>query len=575
MKKAPIIIVLLLLLFYCCTDREQEEAANYCRYVNPLIGTADNGHTFPGACVPFGMVQVSPETGRYEWKYCSGYNFEDDSIIGFSQTHLNGTGMADLGDILMMPFSGDPGEYRSSFKKESEKASPGYYAVHLADFDIEVELTASPRTAFHRYTFNSDKPARMAIELQSGLGNPHVSVAEVNMPDHRTICGHHVVSAWVKRHVFYSIEFDKPYTVIEELPIEGKEPARKLIVEFNLQKGETLQTKVGLSSVSIEGAQAALEKENPDWNFAQVKQSAENKWNDLLSKVEITGTEDQKRNFYTSLYHLYIQPNNIADVDGKYRGADDQVYTAGNGAYYSTFSLWDTYRAAHPLYTILTPEKVDGFVQSMLAYEKAQGYLPVWTLWGKENHCMIGNHSIPVIVDAYLKGFSGFDPEEAYSAIKKTSDTKHEKADPEIYTKYGYYPFDLIAVESVSRTLEHVYDDYCVAQLAKALGKTEDYEVFMKRAGYYKNLFDPQTKLMRGKDSKGEWRTPFNTFLLSRSGTSGGDYTEGNAWQYTWHVQHDVEGLIAMSGGNEAFVTKLDSLFIWRQKLIIRALCMM
>lgn len=305
----------------------------------------------------------------------------------------------------------------------------------------------------------------------------------------------------------------------------------------------------------------ALKKENSGWDFAKIKDEAYSTWNNLLSKVDVEGTNEQKTNFYTSLYHLYIQPNNIADIDGKYRGVDDKVYTSPSGAYYSTFSLWDTYRAAHPLYTILSPEKVDGFIQSMLSHYKAQGFLPIWTLCGKENYCMIGNHSIPVIADAFLKGFNGFDAEEAYRAVKMSSTQNHRNSDWTTYDKYGYYPFDIITVESVSRTLESAYDDYCIALMAKKLGKDEDYAYFMKRANYYKNLFDPGTKLMRGKDSKGHWRTPFNTFLLSHAGTAGGDYTEGNAWQYTWHVQHDVEGLIRVMGGKEAFATKLDSLF--------------
>lgn len=549
-----------LIILSSCTEKSNNKD-NYLIFVNPLIGTADNGHTFPGACVPFGLIQAGPETGRYEWRYCSGYNYEDNSIIGFSQTHLNGTGCPDLGDILMMPFCGDVKEYKSSFSKDTEKASPGYYAVQLADFGIDVELTATQRTAFHKYTFQGEGPVRLAIEPQSGLGNPQIVQSDIDTSDPKRITGHNQVKAWVERRVFYAIEFDTPYRMIKEEQAENKELAKRLVLEFEPDQNRTLQVKIALSSVSTEGAIASLEKENPHWNFAAVKKDAENQWNDLLSNVRITGTDDQKINFYTSLYHLYIQPNNIADTDGHYRGADDRIYTAPNGVYYSTFSLWDTYRAAHPLYTILTPEKVDGFVQSMLAHYKAQGYLPIWTLWGKENHCMIGNHSIPVIVDAYLKGFVGFDAEEAYQAIKESAHTKHEKADPLVYDKYGYYPFDITTVESVSRTLEHAYDDYCVAQMAKALGKTEDHEFFMKRANYYKNLLDPETKLVRGRDSKGNWRTPFNTFLLSHSGTSGGDYTEGNAWQYTWHVQHDVEGFIDLIGGNEAFVTKLDSLF--------------
>lgn len=552
-------IIVVLLMFCSCADKLVEEE-NYIKYVDPFIGTADNGHTFPGACVPFGMVQASPETGRYQWRYCSGYNYEDTSIIGFSQTHLNGTGCPDLGDILMLPFTGEPTEYKSSFAKDTEKASPGYYGVTLADFGVDVRLTATERTAFHEYTFHHDTPARVMIEPQSGLGNPKILATEIDTSNNRKITGHNHVGAWVDRHVFYTIEFDAPYDIIVQEQAENKKSAQRLVLEFDLKGKKTLQAKIALSSVSVQGAEANLQNESLGWSFAKVRESAGKKWNTQLSKVKVTGTDNQKRNFYSSLYHLYIQPNNIADVDGKYRGANDSVFIS-SGEYYSTFSLWDTYRAAHPLYTILIPEKIDGFVQSMLAHHKAQGYLPIWTLWGKENHCMIGNHSIPVIVDAYLKNFSRFDAEEAYRAIKESSTINHKNSDWETYNRYGYYPFDIEREESVSKTLESAYDDYCVALMAKALGKTEDYDYFMKRAGYYNNLFDPGTKLMRGRDSKGNWRTPFNSFRLSHAGTSGGDYTEGNSWQYTWHVQQDVEGLIGLMGGNEAFVTKLDSLF--------------
>ena len=382
------------------------------------------------------------------------------------------------------------------------------------------------------------------------------------MPDDYTIIGNNEVTEWVQRQYFYVIKFDKPYKVEEELPIQEGERAKRLILSFDGDGETVVQAKVAISSVSIEGALASLEKENPDWNFESVRQATVNQWNELLSRAQVSGTEVEKINFYTSMYHLFIQPNNIADLDGKYRGADDKVYTSPTGAYYSTFSLWDTYRAAHPLYTILAPERVDGMVQSMIAHYKVKGALPIWTLWGKENYCMIGNHSIPVIVDAYLKGFRGFNVEDAYEAIKGSSVVSHLNSDWETYNKYGYYPFDIINVESISRTLESGYDDYCVSQMAKALGKMDDYEYFKKRSEFYKNLFDPQTKLMRGKDSNGKWRTPFNPLLLSHASTSGGDYTEGNAWQYTWHVQHDVPGLIDLMGGKEIFADRIDSLFL-------------
>lgn len=538
-------------------------------YVNPLIGNADNGHTFPGACVPFGLIQVSPESGTGSWRYCSGFNYDDDFIDGFTQTHLNGTGLPDLGDVLMLPYCGNLPDsvYRSRYNKETQKASAGYYSVDLTDAHVGVELTATSRTAFHKYLFKDGTP-RILLDLQRGLVNDmerlhtHVLNANISMPDEYTIIGNNEVTEWVQRQYFYVIKFDKPYKVEEELPMQEGEKAKRLILSFDGDGETVIQAKVAMSSVSIEGALASLEKENPDWNFENVRQGTVNQWNELLSRAQVSGTEVEKINFYTSMYHLFIQPNNIADLDGKYRGADDKVYTSPTGAYYSTFSLWDTYRAAHPLYTILAPERVDGMVQSMIAHYKVKGALPIWTLWGKENYCMIGNHSIPVIVDAYLKGFRGFNVEDAYEAIKGSSVVSHLNSDWETYNKYGYYPFDIINVESISRTLESGYDDYCVSQMAKALGKADDYEYFKKRSEFYKNLFDPQTKLMRGKDSNGKWRTPFNPLLLSHASTSGGDYTEGNAWQYTWHVQHDIPGLIDLMGGKEIFAGRIDSLFL-------------
>lgn len=564
MKKLLINLIFPLILISCSV----EEAQDYAKYVNPFIGNADNGHTFPGACVPFGLVQVSPESGTGSWRYCSGFNYDDDFIDGFSQTHLNGTGLPDLGDVLLFPFCANftDSVYHSRYDKDSQNASAGYYSVDLTDAHVNVELTATDHTSFHRYTFKEGEP-RILLDLQRGLVNSmdrlhtHVLNAQMSMPDEYTIIGSNEVTEWVRRQYFYVIKFDKPYKVEEQLPMQAGEKAKRLILSFEGSANEVVQVKVAISSVSNDGALASLKKENPGWSFGEVRQEAANKWNELLSRVQVTGTDEEKMNVYTSLYHLFIQPNNIADLDGKYRGADDSVYTSSNGAYYSTFSLWDTYRAAHPLYTILAPERVDGMVQTMIDHYKVQGILPIWTLWGKENYCMIGNHAIPVIVDAYLKGFRGFDVDEAFEAIKNSSMVSHLNSNWEVYNQYGYYPFNIIEVESVSRTLESCYDDYCVSQMAKAMGKDEDYEYFKKRSEFYKNLFDPQRKLMRGKDSNGNWRTPFNPFLLSHASTSGGDYTEGNAWQYTWHVQHDVQGLIDLMGGKEAFVAKLDSLF--------------
>ena len=567
MKKLFFIPILIGLLLGCDSEAQVDD---YCQYVNPFIGNADNGHTFPGATVPFGFIQVSPETGNNSWRYCSGYNYEDTEILGFAQNHLNGTGCSDLGDILMLPFSGEtlPENRKAKIDKSTETASPGFYYVQLPDYKVDVELTATQRTAFHKYTFNDDKPANILLDMQSGVVwsteaiSKHVLFANMDMPDNYTITGHQEVTNWVRRQYFYVIKFDKPYTVKEELPpLAETEKAKRLILGFDLKAGESVQVKVAISTVSVDGAIKSMETENPDWNFTDIYKKAHSLWNELLSRAQVTGTDDQKTTFYTSMYHLLLQPNNIADVDGSYRGPNDSVYISPTGNYYSTLSLWDTYRAAHPLYTIIVPEKVDDMVQTMLSHQKVQGFLPIWALWGKENYCMIANHAVPVIVDAYLKGFKGFDAEEAYQAIKTSLTVKHRYSDWDVYMKYGYYPFDIIKMESVSKTLESVYDDYCAAQMAKALGKTEDYEYFSKRADFYKNMFDPETKMMRPKDSDGNWRTPFNPFQLAHNASVGGDYTEGNSWQYTWHVQHDPQGLIELMGGKEYFAQKLDSLF--------------
>lgn len=565
-KKAGILSAVLFITA-CSGHRNETQIGG--DYVNPFIGNADNGHTFPGACVPFGMIQASPETGNDSWRYCSGINFEDDSIIGFAQTHLNGTGCSDLGDILLLPFSGNKndGIYKNRFDKNSQQASPGYYAVTFSGEDIIAQVTATEHTSFYKFTYNREAEANLLVDLQSGVVwhqqalRNHVLSATMEMPDAYTLVGHQEVKNWVRRHYFYIIKFDKPYTVKEELPRKEGEKASRLILSFDLEKGEALQSKIALSTVSVEGAAASLEKENNGWNFDSVKVQAREKWDTLLSRVEVKGSLEQKINFYTSLYHAFIQPNNIADTDGRYRGVNDSIYQSATGNYYSTFSLWDTYRAIHPLYTILIPEKAGGMVQSMLDHYKIQGFLPIWTLWGKENYAMIGNHAVPVIAEAYLKGLGGFDGKEAFDAVKTSLTVSHRKSDWEAYTKYGYYPFDKIEVESVSRTLESAYDDYCAAQMAKALGLENDYAYFTARSEFYKNLFDPATRLMRGKDSDGKWRTPFDPFLLSHAATCGGDYTEGNAWQYTWHVQHDPGSLIELMGGKDAFVTKLDSLF--------------
>ena len=536
-------------------------------YADPMVGTAYTGHTFPGAAYPFGFVQPSPHTGNFGWEHCSGYNNDDERIWGFGQNHLNGTGVPDLGDLMMMPFSGKASpDFRSAWDKETEEAEPGYYSVSLTDNAVDVELTASPHVAMHRYSFNGDV-ARVFIDFQSAQTSSeqqydtHVLEAEVNFEDPQTISGHHHVTGWVTRHFYYVIEFDTP--VIDTVRIAGapENKAPQYVLSFP-DDARTVQVKVAMSTVSVDEAKANMQAEVPGWDFDAVRSAARNEWNRYFNLIWAEGTEDQLANLYTSFYHLLIQPNNMADVSGTYRGADDRVCQAASGRHYSTFSMWDTFRAAHPFYALLMPEMDAAFVGSMLDQCDQQGFLPIWALWGKENYCMIGNHAVPAVVDACLKNLPGVDRERAYRAVKKSLTEPHFKADWDIYDRYGYYPFDLIREESVSRTLECGYDDYCAALLAKELGYEDDYEFFMKRSQYYRNVFDPSTGLMRGKDSKGNWRTPFDKFHLSHAGTAGGDYTEGNAWQYTWHVMQDVDGLVDLMGGREKFLTKLDSLFV-------------
>ena len=556
--KTTISEIKLILLFFILHNSVYAEtkSKDFTKYVNPFIGTTKFGHCSPSSCVPFGLIQAGPETGNFDWEYAAGYQYNDSTVYGFSQTRLNGTGVPDLGDLLILPFNGgiEQEVYYSRINKERENASPGYYTVKLEDSDINVGITASEHVAFYHIAYNSDKEQHLLIDFQSALVNSknkiftHVENSEISFESPFIISGHTKTNEWVNRTYYYTIEFNKPFERKTLLPKRNDlEKAPRYILDFNTKSGGDLYIKISLSSTSIEGAKRNLKAEIPEWNFEEIKEDAKDKWNNYLSRIEIEGAEAQKNSFYTSLYHLLIQPNNISDV--------------GEKAFYSTFSLWDTYRAAHPLYTILCPEHVDDFINSMLNQYNYQGFLPIWALWGEETYCMIGNHAVPVIVDAFLKGFKGFDKEKAYEAIKRTLIENHKGSDWEIYDKYGYYPFDLIKTESVSKTLESCYDDYCASLYAKVLGKEKDYEFFKKRSDYYKNLFDPETSLMRGKDSGGKWRIPFNSLELSHASMWGGDYTEGNAWQYTWHIQHDIKGLVDLMGGKEPFITKLDSLF--------------
>ena len=575
MKKTILLCSLALAgAFASCGNQSQTDATqmDYTQYVNPFIGAADNGHTFPGATTPFGMIQTSPVTGAVGWRYCSEYVNNDSIIWGFTQTHLNGTGCMDLGDVLVMPVTGERTRawdgYRSHFSKDQESATPGYYSVLLEEPNVKAELTASTRVAFHRYTYNNADQAAVLIDLQHGPawneGQYHsqVRACETNWEDDQTLVGHVNNSVWVHQDYFFVVKFNRPVTEKINLEMGETEKGQRIVSGFDMEPGDELLMKIALSTTSIEGAKKNMEAEIPGWNFESTRQAAKESWNNYLSRINVTGTKDQLINYYTCFYHALIQPNQISDVDGMYRNAKNEVVKTGGDAFYSTFSLWDTYRAAHPFYTIMVPERVDGFVNSLVENGEAQGFIPIWALWGKDNYCMVANHGVAVVAEAYRKGFRGFDAERALNIMKRTQTESHKlKSDWETYMKYGYFPTDLIRAESVSSTLESVYDDYAVWDMATRMGKTEDVEYYGKRKDFYKNLFDTQTQFMRPRNADGSWKTPFDPSNVGHSESVGGDYTEGNAWQYTWHVQHDIPGLIALFGGKKPFLNKLDSVF--------------
>jgi predicted alpha-1,2-mannosidase len=557
----PYSIILSILLF-SCTAKEPKQI-DYTQFVNPFIGTEGTGHTFPGPCMPFGMLQPGPDNVNEGWDYSSGYQYKDSMILGFSQTRANGTGISEFGDVLLQPFTAEKNEsFGESYFKESEKASPGYYTVILKN-KVKVELTCTERVALHQYTYPTSD-AKLSVDLQHGLRfltDSLVLESEVKIENNQTISGWCHTKNWVERKYFFTIQFNQPFTSSTLLERKAKEAAPRYVLHFDL-KDKLLQTKIALSTVSVEGARNNLLKELPGWNFQQTVAHAKATWNNYLSRIEIEADQKQKEIFYTCMYRLFIQPSNIADKDGKYRAADDAIRTAKDGTYYSTLSLWDTYRAAHPLYTLIAPERVNGFINTMIEHSKAAGFLPIWTAWGKDNYCMIGNHAIPVIADAYQKGFTGFDAEEAMKQMVKSTTENHFNSNWTLLNKYGYYPFDSLNNEAVSRTLEHGVDDYCIALMAGKMGKKDIAAAYAKRSAYYKNLYDSSSKHMRGKDSKGNWRLPFDPLMATSPMNNPGDYTEANAFQYFWTpAQYDVEGITNLLGGRHQFTAQLDSFF--------------
>jgi putative alpha-1,2-mannosidase len=529
----------------------QPAKQDYTQYVNPFVGTGGHGHVFLGANVPFGHIQAGPTQKKQGWDWCSGYHYSDSIIIGFGQMHLSGTGIGDLGDIALLPVTQN-NEREVKFSHKAEYATPGYYAVTLAN-GVRVELTATLRTAFHRYTFPADvKQEQVVIDLSQGIGWDKMTACSMKQEGRNTVVGSRFSTGWAKdQRVYFVAEFSQPIT---HQTTEGD-----TLSVFSFEPtGQPLMVKVGISSVSIDNARKNLQQESPNWAFNTVVADAQKAWNKELGKIDIqTDNASDKRIFYTGLYHTMTAPSVFNDVNGEYRGADGKTYH-GDFTPYTTFSLWDTYRAAHPLMTLIHPEKQRDIAQTMLHIAQQQGRLPVWFLEGNETDCMVGNPGIPVLIDIALKGFD-VDKHAVLEAAKKTQLFGDRGLD--LLKKYGYLPYDLEPTnETVAKGLEYALADGCIARLAKALKAKKDYKYFLKRSQSYRDYyFDKQTKFMRGIDSKGRFREPFDPFKVIHRAD---DYTEGTAWQYIWLVPHDVHGLISAFGGDKPFTNKLDSLFI-------------
>lgn len=596
--KAYFISFVLFLLCSCSSYMIEER--DYTQYVNPFIGTQGEGHCFPGATVPMGMVQLSPESytdyyHQYENARVAGYQYNDPYLIGFTHTHLNGTGCPSLADILLMPLGSDSisgierADFKSTYDKSSEQASPGFYHVYLKDHKVDVSLTATPHVGIHKYLFDNSDTASLLIDLQYGVKwninaiCDNVLEASQEFIDEYTLTGYRRAEQWTDRKLFYVIKFSHPIVSKIKLAAPGKknEMAPRYMLKFDMKGNNELIVKVSLSVTSIAAAINNMEQELEETvTFDELKEMARKQWNDILSVIDVNVEKDKKISFYTSLYHMYVQPNNLADINGMYRAENDSIYKARSGKFHSTFSLWDTYRAAHPLYTILTPNLVSELGASLLeAYyhkvvdkdnpNEANPYLPRWGLWGKEVHTMIGNHAVNVLVDARLKGIKpiGYSDAEMYEAIKTTLTKPHYRNHVEVIEKYGYIPLDVsFSViddnrETVSRLLEGTLNDYAMAQYAKLLGNKEDYEFFEERSKIYKNVYDKSTGFMCGRYASGKFRKIDDYSLAVGEWVPCSDYTEGNPWHYLFHVQQDIPKLIELMGGEKLFKEKLDSMF--------------
>lgn len=566
------------------------KATDYTKYVNPFIGTqtddtgALSGSTFPGPTMPQGMVQLAPETEQYvTWDPCCGYDYNRDSIFGFTHTHLSGTGCTDLIDISLMPTTKkvtpqmlSKGIFALPYSHDREAATAGYYMVDLlGGEDIRVELSATVHAGIHRYTFPEGKDQTVILDLDrmtyrgdayyTGRRAYQIIQSQIRVVDEKTIEGFRVLTGWAKlRKVYFRAEFSRP--IANRIMMDGSRSVGKSDVingrtlraalSFDAAQGKDLMVKVAISAVDNDGARKNMKAEAQSWDFGYYTKAAHDAWEKELATIDIEGTDDQKTIFYTGLYHVLMQPNTMSDVDGRYMDTNFEIKQMPAGqAYHSTFSLWDTFRAAHPLYTLLYPEVAAQFVRDMILHHDTYGYLPIWDLWGQDNYCMIGNHAIPVLADAILSELPGIDVERAYKAMVESSTRTHLNSPFEIWEEYGYMPQNKQNV-SVSITMEQAFDDWCVAAVAKKLGKTEDYERFIKRSEFYRNLFNPATGFFQPKDDKGNWIEPFDPLSYENP-----CFVEGNAWQYMWFVPHNPQGLIDLFGGVKPFIKKLDENF--------------
>ena len=550
-------------LFGCAAVKDK---VSYIDYVDTAIGTGGHGHVFVGANVPFGAVQLGPTSIPQKWDWTSGYHVSDSTVIGFAHTHLSGTGIGDLCDINVMPVIGDvtfargteadPQSGMWSYADRTKEVSrPGYYSVPLLRYGVTAELTATNRVGFHRYTFPQSDEAAIVFDLQNANGNDDIIDVFVEPCGNNAIRGYRTSYGWSEdQRVCFYAEFSKPFDDVQIHSVDYKPMYAR--AEFKTTAGEQILVKVGISSVSMDGAQANLNAELPAWDFDATAKAAEQEWNKELSKIKVqTKNEDDLKKFYTALYHTMIAPSTYNDVNGDYLGADYKIHNAKDATIYTTYSLWDTYRAAMPLYSIYQSERYVDMVNTMLAIYNEQGRLPIWHLFSWETETMVGNPGIPPVADAIVKDFEGIDYELAFEAMK-VSAMRPDRGQGD-RMKYGYIPYDKFG-ESVAYDLEYALADGALAEAARKLGKTEDYEYFWNRSQSYKHLFDPELQYLRGKDSMGKFRKEYSPF---RSTHRADDYCEGNGWQYTWLVPHDVQGLVDCFGGKDAFLNKLDSLF--------------